>query len=501
MAETFYTLLTTIGKAQFANSTALGTKINFKTLKVGDGNGAYYNPTEDQADLVNAKWTGNINSVSVDTDNPSWIVLETMIPSDVGGFTIREYGAFDENGNMLAIAKCAETYKPVISDGSTKELLIKMVLAVTNTENVTLKIDPTIIFAKKADVELVQTQVNDLKNKSNIYTTTNVGNAYSVTVPNLTTLTDGYPLTVKFNVASTGAITVNPNNLGAKAVVDYFGNPVTNVRQNLIANLRYETSAGNFQLLGKGGGGTAIANKILSPYSATVDSGQIIGTIPSKTAQTYNPSTSTQTIVSGQYLSGTQTINPVTGNANVPQVLSGYTFASSSGIGLIGTMPNHSGTDSPANSITGTGAGRIYVRPQYGYYDGSVASYVDDTNFIASNIISGKSIFGLVGSAPKYAIGTVAVPTGSGATIYTGFTPVTVMVTRTDTALDYTAPLEVTIQNGWERTTSYRSAGYFYSSLFEMVDAPTYCTTSISSTGLSLNSLYGGWTYNYVILG
>ena len=42
----FYTLITTTGKVKMANATALGTKVNFKTLKVGDGNGNYYEPTE-----------------------------------------------------------------------------------------------------------------------------------------------------------------------------------------------------------------------------------------------------------------------------------------------------------------------------------------------------------------------------------------------------------------------------------------------------------------------
>ena len=84
-------------------------------------------------------------------------------------------------------------------------------------------------------------------------TTTNIGNAYSVTVAGLTALVDGYPLCVKFNAASTSAITVNPNSLGAISVVDYFGNAVTNVRLNLIANLRYDAVNGNFQLQGATG--------------------------------------------------------------------------------------------------------------------------------------------------------------------------------------------------------------------------------------------------------
>jgi len=143
---------------------------------------------------------------------------------------------------------------------------------------------------------------------ADIYTTNNVGNNYSVSIPNLTTLRDGYPIRVKFNAASTGEITINPSKLGAKAVVDYFGKPVTNVRKDLIANIAYDATNGNFQLLGKGGGGTATADKILKDETATVDSGPVVGTIPSKGAQTYIPGTTDQIILAGQYIKEQQII-------------------------------------------------------------------------------------------------------------------------------------------------------------------------------------------------
>ena len=128
----------------------------------------------------------------------------------------------------------------------------------------------------------LQTQINthiadDIKHVGYALAT-NVGNAYSVNIPNLTALTDGLQIRTKFNIASTGAITINPNALGAKAVVDYFGNAVTNVRLNLIANLAYDSTSGNFILQGKGGGGNALAADVYTGITATADTGPIIGT-------------------------------------------------------------------------------------------------------------------------------------------------------------------------------------------------------------------------------
>lgn len=163
MAEQFYTILTAIGKAKIANATALGNKVNFTTLKVGDGGGKYYNPTETQEDLINAVWQGNMNSISVDKKNPNWIVIEVIIPSNIGGFVIREAGIFDDEGVLIAVGKYPETYKPKAEDGSTKDLIIKMILEVSNTSTVTLKVDPTVILATKKDIEVLENKIKNIK--------------------------------------------------------------------------------------------------------------------------------------------------------------------------------------------------------------------------------------------------------------------------------------------------------------------------------------------------
>jgi hypothetical protein len=67
-----------------------------------------------------------------------------------------------------------------------------------------------------------------------------------------------------------------------------------------------------------------------------VTGGTISQNIPTKISQTYQPSTSTQTINAGQYLLENQTIAPVTGNANVNDVVFGKVFNSANGINLVG---------------------------------------------------------------------------------------------------------------------------------------------------------------------
>lgn len=170
MAEQFYTILTDIGKAKIANSTAQGTKLNLTTFKVGDGGGSYYNPTENQKELKNVVWEGNLSSVKVDEENPNWIVLQSIIQAEHGGFIIREAGVYDDTGELIAIGKYPETYKPLVTEGSSKDLIIKMVLEVSNTSSVTLKVDDTIVLATKKELEIlsleidaVQANINNMK--------------------------------------------------------------------------------------------------------------------------------------------------------------------------------------------------------------------------------------------------------------------------------------------------------------------------------------------------
>lgn len=153
MSETFYTLVTTVGLAKLANAQALGTTVNLVTLKAGDSGGAYRNPAQGDTALVGQVWTGNINQITTDSENPNWVIVEAVIPTDVGGFYIREVGLFDDAGDLIAIGKYPETYKPTLAAGSGKDLYIRMILEISNAAQVTLKIDPAIVLASRKYVD------------------------------------------------------------------------------------------------------------------------------------------------------------------------------------------------------------------------------------------------------------------------------------------------------------------------------------------------------------
>ncbi|ENY8613218.1 phage tail protein [Clostridioides difficile] len=169
----YYTLLTEIGKAAIANATALGTRVDFAKIKVGDGGGSAYIPTETQIALKNVVWESTLEHVQADEKKPNWVVIQKTITGDTGSFTIREVGVFDSKDQLLAISSYPETYKPAPDSGTVKEILIKIILAVSNTASINLKIDPTVVLATLKDIQDLDTKIDTTKTelKSNIETT------------------------------------------------------------------------------------------------------------------------------------------------------------------------------------------------------------------------------------------------------------------------------------------------------------------------------------------
>jgi hypothetical protein len=161
MAAKYYTILTQTGKAKVANAAALGRQIKLTHLAVGDGNGSEYDPTEDQTSLLGENYRTPISNLGTDEQNPNWVIAEGMIPVDVGSWFVREVGLFDEDGDLFAIGKYPETYKPTLAEGTGRDLYIRFIMVVSNTETIDMKIDPTVAIATKEWVEKNYLPINE----------------------------------------------------------------------------------------------------------------------------------------------------------------------------------------------------------------------------------------------------------------------------------------------------------------------------------------------------
>jgi hypothetical protein len=173
----FFATLTNVGMAKQANADALGIAWTFAQMGVGDANGTDPVPNATQTQLINERRRRPLNQVRVDPNNAAVIIAEQIIPADEGGWWIREIGLYDADGDLVAVANCAPSFKPVLSQGSGRTQVVRMNFIVASTGNITLKIDPAVVLATR---EYVDTRIMeelyklDSKQSVRVATTANI---------------------------------------------------------------------------------------------------------------------------------------------------------------------------------------------------------------------------------------------------------------------------------------------------------------------------------------
>ncbi|THD43011.1 phage tail protein [Enterobacteriaceae bacterium ML5] len=153
--STFKSVVTTLGQARIAAAIAAGTDLNITQLAVGDGNGKATTPVASQTKLVKEVYRTPLNSLKLDPSHGNWVIAEAVLSASVGGFWMREMGLFSSDGALIAVCNMADTYKPTLAEGSGRTQTLRMVIAVSNTEAISLLIDDSVIMA-------TEQYVNDL---------------------------------------------------------------------------------------------------------------------------------------------------------------------------------------------------------------------------------------------------------------------------------------------------------------------------------------------------
>lgn len=150
--------LTNIGIAQQANTAALGLPWNITHMLIGDAGGEPSQtpdptPKPTQTALVRQVYRAQLNALYPSPADPGVLVAELVLPPEIGGWWIRELALEDANGNLIAIAKPAPSYKPLLAQGSGRTQTIRMHVVFGNVANVNLKIDPSIVLATRDYVD------------------------------------------------------------------------------------------------------------------------------------------------------------------------------------------------------------------------------------------------------------------------------------------------------------------------------------------------------------
>ncbi|ECK9156525.1 phage tail protein, partial [Salmonella enterica subsp. enterica serovar Nima] len=150
----FKTIITDYGKQRLiAAMSPGGTKLTLTQMAVGDGGGNPTNPDTTSTTLVNEVWRAAVNSVTMDKKHPNIIIVELLIPAEVGGFWVREAGIYDEFNKLVAICSLPASEKPLLEQGSGRAQTVRMTLIVSDTSIVNITIDSTTIMATNEYVD------------------------------------------------------------------------------------------------------------------------------------------------------------------------------------------------------------------------------------------------------------------------------------------------------------------------------------------------------------
>lgn len=147
---TYQTILTTYGLTAQAAAVATTTPINLVAVAVGDGNGNATTPSLGQTALVREVYRAAPNRVEVNPENSQQYFVELVIPAATGGWVIREFGIFDDDGGLIAVGNFPETYKSVPADGAVSDLILQTIIEVSNAGVITIVLDPTATVASRA---------------------------------------------------------------------------------------------------------------------------------------------------------------------------------------------------------------------------------------------------------------------------------------------------------------------------------------------------------------
>ncbi|WP_462112332.1 phage tail protein [Campylobacter concisus] len=160
-----YTLLTASGINKLLKTASDGSKIALKEVVVSDYEGEL---SEQTTSIPNEKYRGAINAVTIDESDSNILDVDVVIPPEVGGFYIKTAGIYCDDGSLFAVARLADTYKPLLNEGSSKDITLNFKLQIANaSESIILKVDNNIVLATRKWCEKMFLK---LKDKIDAYT-------------------------------------------------------------------------------------------------------------------------------------------------------------------------------------------------------------------------------------------------------------------------------------------------------------------------------------------
>ena len=156
----YFNVTTNVGDAAIATAIANNSKLNITHIAFGDGNGSVPTPTKTRTSLVREVHRQAVTKYAMHPTIANYIVIETIIPSNIGGFWIREMGIIADNV-LISHGSHAPFFKVADPDG-VSEYRLKFTQNVRDGNVVEISLDESLIYASQAWVNENYIRRNEL---------------------------------------------------------------------------------------------------------------------------------------------------------------------------------------------------------------------------------------------------------------------------------------------------------------------------------------------------
>ena len=163
----YFSILTNTGLAKLIKAAANSEQIMLNQMSVSDDMGEI---SQDMQTLPNEKHKFSISSITQSDTDANVLICEGVIASEIGGFYIRKIGVYSDDGALFAVGVVPESYKPLLAEGSAKDITIKFYMQVDNSANITLKVDNNVVLATRnyvaSEIKKLETKFLPLNGKA-----------------------------------------------------------------------------------------------------------------------------------------------------------------------------------------------------------------------------------------------------------------------------------------------------------------------------------------------
>lgn len=134
-------VFTQAGLTKIKNAELNANKVELTQFAVGDG---VISDLDNQTDIISSKYRANLNDINIIHDTTNF---DLVIPSEVGGFYIREVALYDVDGTCICVGTIPVTYKVNADEGASKAVHIRVSTKTSNVNSLNLGFDNKAVFA------------------------------------------------------------------------------------------------------------------------------------------------------------------------------------------------------------------------------------------------------------------------------------------------------------------------------------------------------------------